>query len=270
MKKKNMKIRLYIMLFLFCVMLLIALFGDALVPFDPYQQDLLHSLSKPDTLHWLGTDRYGRDVFSRIIAGGKITIFSSLLLVMITALTGTMIGMLGGYWGGKVDTVCMRIGDFFLAFPAMVFAIAVAGILSSGLSGAVFALACVSWPKYARLTRTATMSIKQETYFLALRLSGCSHMQILFKHIIPEVAAIILITATQDIAAMIMELAGLSFLGLGAQAPAAEWGAMMADGTNMLQLYPWVILAPGMAILVTVMVFHLLGDTLRDYFELKR
>lgn len=270
MKKKRLKIRLLVMLFLLGLILLVALFGDYLVPFDPDHQDLFHALSKPDALHWLGTDRYGRDVFSRIITGGKITIFSSLFVVVIISLIGTMVGMIGGYWGGIVDTLCMRISDLFLAFPVMVFAIAVAGILSSGLSGAIFALACVSWPKYARLARTVTMSIKQETCFLAWRLSGCSHWQILLKHIVPEVAAIILITATQDIATMIMELAGLSFLGLGAQAPAAEWGAMMADGTNMLQLYPWVILAPGMAIFITVMVFHLLGDTLRDYFNLKR
>lgn len=252
------------------IVMAVALFSEHLVPYDPYLQNLQKALQPPNQFHILGTDRYGRDIFSRILTGGKITIFSSLLLVMFVAGAGTFIGLISGYFGGIIDNLLMRISDVFLAFPAMVFAIAVAGVLSGGLFNAVLALACISWPKYARIARTATLNIKNQTYFAALQLVGCSHRQIILKHIFPHIVPVIAVSALLDIGTMMMELAGLSFLGLGALPPMAEWGAMMAEGTNMLQLYPWVIIAPGIAIFMTVMLFNLFGDALRDYMDYRK
>ena len=266
-KKDYTKIKLMIFIVFVILVLLIALFSKYIVPFDPYKQDLSHALATPDHIHLLGTDRYGRDMLSRVIMGGQTTIFSSLLLVIIVTVTGSVIGIFCGYYGGKIDTVLMRISDVFLAFPGMVFAIAVAGVLSGGLVNAIIALACISWPKYARVARSQTMTVKNMPYISAVQLAGCSSFQIMFKHILPNIISTILVTAILDIGTMIMELAGLSFLGLGATPPIAEWGSMMADGRSMLQLSPWVIMAPGAAIFITVMLFNLLGDTLRDYLD---
>lgn len=266
----NQKRKLIILSVIIFIVLAVALLSKHFVPYDPNLQNLQESLQPPNHLHILGTDRYGRDVFSRVLTGGKITIFSSLLLVMFVAGIGTFIGVISGYFGGIIDSLLMRISDIFLAFPSMVFAIAVSGMLSGGLFNAILALGCISWPKYARIARTATLNIKNQTYFSALQLSGCSHLQIIVKHIFPHIVSIIIVSALLDIGTMMMELAGLSFLGLGALPPMAEWGAMMAEGTNMLQLYPWVIIAPGVAIFITVMIFNLFGDALRDYMDHRR
>lgn len=266
-KKDYIKMKLMIFIVLVAFVLFIVLFAKYIVPFDPYKQNLNNVLKAPNQTHLLGTDRYGRDLLSRIIVGGQTTIFSSLLLVMIITVLGSIIGLLCGYYGGRIDTVLMRISDVFLAFPGMVFAIAVAGVLSGGLSSAIIALACISWPKYARIARSQTMTVKNMPYIAAAKLSGCSSMQIMVKHILSNIISPIIITAILDIGTMIMELAGLSFLGLGATPPMAEWGSMMSDGRSMLQLYPWVIISPGIAIFITVMLFNLLGDTLRDYLD---
>jgi ABC-type dipeptide/oligopeptide/nickel transport system permease subunit len=161
----------------------------------------------------------------------------------------------------------MRISDIFLAFPGMVFAIAVAGVLSGGLTNAIVALACVSWPKFARLARGQVMTIKSNPFIAAAKLSGSGTLKIMVKHILPNIAGSIVVTAVLDIGTMIMEIAGLSFLGLGATPPTAEWGSMMSNGRSMLQTCPWTILAPGFAIFITVVVFNLLGDTVRDVLD---
>ena len=161
----------------------------------------------------------------------------------------------------------MRISDIFLAFPGMVFAIAVAGVLGGGIVNAVISLALISWPKFSRLARGQVLAIKNNSYIHAAKLNGCSHVKIIFKHIFPNILGIIIVTATLDIGVMMMELAGLSFLGLGAMPPTAEWGSMMSNGRSMIQSAPWVIFAPGLAIFITVIIFNLLGDTLRDFLN---
>lgn len=206
-------------------------------------------------------------MLSRVILGAQTTVFSSLLLVLIITVVGTAIGMLCGYFGGKLDDLLMRISDVFLAFPGMVFAIAVAGVLSGGLKSAVVALACISWPKFARLARSQVLTVKEMPYIAAAKLAGCSSGKILMKHIFPNIAGTMIVTAVLDIGTMIMELAGLSFLGLGATPPVAEWGSMMSNGRSMLQTCPWIILAPGAAIFITVALFNLLGDTVRDVLD---
>ena len=267
LKKNKIKIKLYILLFIVSILFIVALFGEYIVPNDPYAQDLSNALSPPSKEFIFGTDRYGRCLFSRVVVGAKTTMFSSLGLVVIIATFGTIVGAVCGYMGGKVDEVVMRISDIFLAFPGMVFAIAVAGVLGGGIVNAVISLALISWPKFSRLARGHVLTIKNSAYVQAAKLSGCSHMKIIFKHIFPNILGPIIVTATLDIGVMMMELAGLSFLGLGAMPPTAEWGSMMSNGRSMIQSSPWVIFAPGFAIFITVIIFNLLGDTVRDYLD---
>ena len=184
-------------------------------------------------------------MLSRVIIGGQTSIFSALILVGIIAVAGTLLGLLCGYFGGALDAVIMRVSDICLAFPGLVFAMAVAAVLQGGIQNAVIALAAVSWPKYARLARSQTLTVKNLTYIQAAKLSGTSSFGILFRHILPNIAGPVLVTAMLDIGTMMMEIAALSFLGLGAQPPTAEWGSMMSSGRSMLQTYPWVVLTPG-------------------------
>ncbi len=249
------------------LLLLAAMFAPCLTPCDPYEQDLSRALCPPSRAHLLGTDRYGRDMLSRVIMGSQTTIFSALALIAIITAAGGAVGIFCGWRGGKPDTFLMRISDIFLAFPGMVFAIAAASVMSGGIVNAVAALACISWPKYARITRSQVMMIKHTPYISAAKLSGCGPGKMIFKHIIPNIAGPVIVTAVLDIGTMIMEIAGLSFLGLGAAPPTAEWGSMMSSGRSMLQTSPWVILAPGCAIFLTVMIFNLAGDTVRDVLD---
>ena len=225
------------------------------------------ALRAPGPGHLLGTDRYGRDLLSRIIMGGQSSIFSTFALVTLVSVIGTSVGVACGWRGGVLDTVLMRASDVFLAFPGLVFALAVAGVLGGGMQNAVIALAAISWPKYARIARGLTLAQKDATYLAAARLSACTDAQLIFRHILHNIVGPILVTAMLDIGTMMMELAGLSFLGLGAQPPLAEWGSMMSGNRNLLQTAPWTILAPGVAIFVTVMIFNLLGDTIRDWID---
>lgn len=266
-RRDNTRKKLVLFGALAAALLLVSLFAGQLCPYDPYAQDLDIAMQPPSAEHPLGTDRYGRDMLSRVIIGSQSSIFSTLLLVAVICVAGTAVGVLCGWRGGWTDTVVMRISDLFLAFPGLVFALAVAGMLGGGLHNAIIALAAISWPKYARLARGQTLAQKNMPYLSAVRLAGCRTSQIIFRHILPNIAGPILVTAALDIGTMMMELAGLSFLGLGAKAPMAEWGSMMSDGRSALQTTPWVILAPGGAIFVSVMVFNLLGDTLRDYMD---
>ena len=268
-KKNSTEVRLIFFLILVMILLLITLFADKLVPYDPYAQDLGQAMLPPSALHWMGTDQYGRDMFSRVVIGAQTSIFSTLALVSVISVFGTIVGTLCGYYGGLLDSVVMRISDVCLAFPGLVFALAIAALLGGGVSNAVIALAVISWPKYARVARSQTLALKSSSFVSAARLSGCSSMQMILRHILPNSLGPILVTAMLDIGTMMMELAGLSFLGLGAQPPTAEWGNMMSGGRSMLQTYPWLVLSPGFAIFLTVVIFNLLGDTVRDYTDPK-
>ena len=241
----------------------------ALTSFDPYAQDLSRALMPPNDVNWLGTDRYGRDVLSRVIVGSQTTLCASLLLLASIVTIGSAIGAIGGLLGGRLDTFLMRMSDVFLAFPQMVFAIAAAGALGGGLFNAALALALIGWTKYARLSRGLVLTLRSMPYINSARMSGASSTAILLDHVLPNIAGPILVTAALDLGTIIMELAGLSFLGLGAMPPTAEWGAMMNNGRSMLQTAPWMILSPGAAIFLTVSIFNLLGDKLRDVLDPK-
>ena len=190
-----------------------------------------------------------------------------MLLVVGITVIGTIVGIICGWNGKKLDTILMRISDIFLAFPGLVFALAVAAVMGGGVQNAVIALGAISWPKYARIARSQTLAQKESLYMRAAILSGCSTGKLILKHILPNITGPILVTAMLDIGTMMMELAGLSFLGLGAKPPVAEWGSMMSDTRNLLTTHPWVTFAPGIAIFLSVMVFNLLGDTVRDLLD---
>lgn len=268
-KKNHTKTKLIFLISVAALLMAVALFSDKFCMYDPYAQDLSLSQLPPSINHILGTDRYGRDMFSRVVAGSRISIYGTLFIVFATAFFGTAIGILCGMKGGAFDSVLMRISDLFLAFPSLVFALAVAGVLGGGIQNAVIALVVISWPKFARLARGLTLSEKSSSYIKAAKLSGSSTAKILFKHILPNISGPILVTAVLDIGVIMMELAGLSFLGLGVKPPMAEWGSMINEGRSMLQVAPWMALAPGGAIFITVMIFNLMGDTLRDYLDPK-
>ena len=269
-RKNHVKEKLIFFATLTLLLLIVAAFASKICPYDPYAQDLLQAQKPPSAEHLLGTDRYGRDMLSRVLVGSTTSIYATLLLVVIVTVMGTMIGLICGWCGGIVDMVLMRISDLFLAFPSLVFALAVAAVLGGGTQNAVIALAVIGWPKFARLARGLTLAQKDSPYLMAVKMSGSSTAKILWKHVLPNIAGQILVTAVLDIGTMMMELAGLSFLGLGVQPPAAEWGSMINDGRSMLQISPWMVLAPGAAIFITVMIFNLLGDTLRDYMDPKQ
>lgn len=268
-RKNRIRVRLTLFLILAAALLLVAIFADKIVPYDPYAQDLSKSLLPPSAEHWMGTDRYGRDMFSRVVVGAQTSIFSTLALVGVISVFGTAVGTLCGYYGGAMDSVVMRISDVCLAFPGLVFALAIAAMLGGGVGNAVLALAVISWPKYARVARSQTLALKSSGFVSAARLSGDNSMQMILRHILPNILGPILVTAMLDIGTMMMELAGLSFLNLGAQPPTAEWGNMMSGGRSMLQTYPWLVLSPGFAIFLSVVIFNLLGDTVRDYMDPK-
>ena len=268
-KKDTVKTRLIVFGTLAAILLVCSVFCEYLTPYDPYLQDLSNAKAPPSAEHLFGTDRYGRDMLSRVIAGSRTSIYSTLLLVAIVTAFGTCVGVFCGWHGGWIDTVLMRISDMFLAFPGLVFALAVAGVLGGGLQNAIIALAAISWPKYARIARSQTLSQKETSWLKAAKLSGSGTWKMIFKHILPNIFGPILVTSMLDIGTMMMELAGLSFLGLGAKPPTAEWGSMMSDTRSLLATHPWVTLSPGFAIFISVMIFNLLGDMIRDYADPK-
>ena len=268
-KKNRIWMKLIVFAGLAAALLLITIFAKYICPYDPYAQDLSQAMQPPSATHPMGTDTYGRDMLSRVLIGAQTSISSTFALVAIITVFGTVVGIFCGYYGGIVDSVMMRISDVCLAFPGLVFAMAVAAILDGGVRNAVIALALISWPKYSRIARGQTLSIKNLPYMQASQLAGDSVLQMIFRHVLPNIAGPILVTSMLDIGTMMMEIAGLSFLGLGAQPPVAEWGSMMSSGRSMLQTYPWIVLSPGLAIFVSVVIFNLLGDTIRDYMDPK-
>ena len=251
------------------LILITSLFSAQLAPYDPYATDPQLILKAPSAEHLLGTDNYGRDILSRILAGGKTSIFAALFIILVAGSLGSLIGLLAGYYHGRMDAMLMRVTDIFQAFPDIVLAIAVAGVLGGGLVNAVLALILTTWTQYARIARSAAVAAKEETYIQAARLSGCSDARILFGHILLNIAGPLVVTAVLHVSTMMMGLAGLSYLGIGVQIPAAEWGAMISEGQKYLQQAPWAALAPSAVMVAVMMVFNMFGDQLRDLLDPK-
>lgn len=246
----------------------VALFAPFFALQDPYEAVLADALQAPSSAHWFGTDKLGRDLFSRVIYGTRTSLTAAFLLVGVIMTVGTVLGVLAGYYGGVWDAVIMCLADVMLSFPGLVLAVAVAGILGTNMKNAVFAIAMVSWPKYARLARSLVLKVCSQDYVAAARVAGSKNCYIIRSCLLPNVLPNILITGTTDIGSVMLEIAGLSFLGFGAQPPAAEWGMMLNEGRIYMTSAPWLMLFPGAAIFITVMVFNLLGDSLRDWMEI--
>lgn len=249
--------------------ILSAVFAPLLAPYDPDTADMGNAFQSPDEDHWFGTDKLGRDVFSRVLFGTRVSLAASLLLVSSIFVIGTTLGVIAGYFGGKIDTVIMRLSDMMISFPGMVLAIAVAGILGASVINAIIAIMIVSWTKYARLARSLVLKIRHKDFVYAAEVTGTKTSRILLRHMIPNVIPTLVITATTDIGTMILELAGLSFLGFGAQPPTPEWGLMLNEGRAYMLSCPWLMIFPGLAICLVVIVFNLLGDSLRDILDPK-
>ena len=245
--------------------IVVAIFAPLIAPFDPLAQTFAPSQS-PSASHLFGTDELGRDVLSRVLYGSRVSVPIALLLVALAASIGGVIGALAGYFRGVVDGVFMRTSDLVFAFPPIILAMVVAAVLGRGLQNAALAIVVVAWPSYARVVRGLVLSVGDSEYVQSARLLGSSARRTLFRDVLPNVAGPVLVLATLDLANAILLLSGLSFLGLGAQPPRAEWGSMVADGAQYFQWW-WIGTFPGLAIFTAVLAFNFLGDSLRDLFD---
>ncbi len=247
--------------------------GGGLAPLlathSPYVQSLQERLQPPSLAHWLGTDEFGRDIYSRILYGARITLLIVGLVAVTAAPIGLLIGTIAGYVGGWVDTVLMRLTDVVLAFPKLILALAFVAALGPGIENAIIAIAITSWPPYARIARAETLTVRQSDFIAAIRLQGASTARIIVGHIMPLCLSSLIVRVTLDMAGIILTAAGLGFLGLGAQPPMPEWGAMISTGRQFLLAQWWVATIPGIAILLVSLGFNLLGDGLRDVLDPK-
>lgn len=259
----------FISFFFVIFLILLALIGPFIVPYDIAEPDYENVLSGPSTTHWAGTDAYGRDIFSRIIAGTQISLYVGLTSVLLGAVGGTFLGIIAGYYGKWIDRVIMRICDVLFAFPGILLAIGIIAILGPGLGNVIIAVAIFSIPVFARIVRSSTLAVKSTLYVEATKSIGAKPKRIIWKHIFPGTLSSVIVYFTMRIGSAILTAASLSFLGLGAQPPSPEWGAMLSGGRDYLNIAPHVTIFPGLAIFITVLAFNLLGDGLRDALDPK-
>ncbi|PCD81420.1 peptide ABC transporter permease [Lysinibacillus fusiformis] len=248
---------------------LLAIIGPFIAPQGINEQELTKRLLAPSADHWFGTDDFGRDIFSRIIHGARISLWVGFFSVILSVIMGSLLGIIAGYYGKWIDTIISRIFDIMLAFPSMLLAIAVVSVLGPSLQNALIAIAIINVPNFGRLIRSKVLSVKEEEYIVAAKAIGMRDSRILFSHILPNSITPIIVQGTLAIATAIIEAAALGFLGLGAQAPAPEWGKMLADARKFLLNAPWTMIFPGIAIMLTVLGFNLMGDGLRDALDPK-
>jgi len=252
------------------LIVLAAIFAPLLATHDPFAQDLGQRLLAPGVNgHLLGSDSLGRDIYSRLLFGARISIYIVLLVAMVAPLVGLVVGTVSGYAGGWVDVVLMRFTDIFLAFPRLVLALAFVAALGAGIENAVLAISLTAWPPYARIARAETLTIRSADFIHAIRLQGAGPVRIVTQHIWPLCISSLVIRVTLDMAGIILTAAGLGFLGLGAQPPSPEWGAMISEGRKYILDYWWVATIPGLAIFMISLAFNLLGDGLRDVLDPK-
>jgi peptide/nickel transport system permease protein len=247
--------------------ILLAIFAPLLAPYDFKEQNLAERLQPPSSKHLFGTDDFGRDIFSRVIYGARISLWVGFFSVLGSVIVGSMLGIIAGYYGRWIDGIISRLFDIMLAFPSILLAIGIVAVLGPSLQNALIAIAVINIPNFGRLIRSRVLSIKQEEYVMAAKAIGMSDMRILFHHILPNSMAPIIVQGTLAIATAIIEAAALGFLGLGAQPPNPEWGKMLADSKDFLTQAPWTMVFPGIAIMLTVLGFNLMGDGLRDALD---
>jgi len=266
----------YLALFLVGLFLFAVLFGAWLTPHDPFKTNLKMSLRPPfwetngSMEYVLGTDSIGRDILSRLIYGARITLSVSLVAIGLAGLIGVLAGLFSGYFGGWVDTISMRLTDIFLSLPGIMLALLLVVIMSPGLKSVILAISLTAWPSYARLVRGEVLSIKELDFIKLARTTGCSHKRILVSHIFPNLINTLIVVITLELGRVIVLAATLSFLGLGLQPPSAAWGLMLAEGRKYITYAWWLVTFPGIAILLTVLGFNLVGDWLRDILDPKQ
>ncbi len=252
-----------------CMLLLMALLAPVLAPYDPLAQDLYQRLQPPSADHWLGTDDFGRDILSRIVFGSRISLRIGLIAISLALTGGTLFGLVAGYRGGMVDMLIMRSMDLMLAFPSILLAIAIVAVIGPGIENAILAVSIVLVPQFARLVRSSVLTVREATYVEAARALGATESRLLFYSILPNCTAPLIVQTTLGMGTAILDAAGLSFLGLGAQPPVPEWGAMLSGGRELLLRAPWVMTFPGLAIFTVVLGLNLFGDGLRDALDPK-
>lgn len=254
---------------LIIILAILAVIGPWIAPQGINEQDFALKLQGPTTEHWFGTDDFGRDVFSRILHGLSITFRIGFVSVAIAGTVGTVIGIISGYYGGKIDAIIMRIMDILLAFPSIILALAIVATLGPGLNNIILAVAISAFPVFARIARGSTLSVKKLEYIDAVKALGASDTRIIFKHILPNTMSPLIVQSTLSIATGVLSAAGLSFLGLGVSPPSPEWGAMLNSGKVYMFQAPHMTYAPGLAIVLFVLAFNLFGDGLRDALDPK-
>ncbi|USK52493.1 ABC transporter permease subunit [Bacillus sp. CMF12] len=250
-------------------LLIVIIIAPIIAPFDPNQVNMGDRLKPMSIDHFFGTDHLGRDVFSRILAGAQTTVGMSFLVLAILLLIGVPIGLVSGFAGGKIDRLLMRVVDAFMAFPDYIAAIILSGLLGPGMFNLIFAIVMVKWVGYARLARSTVLTEKQKDYILIAKVNGVGSMNILRKHMIPHVLGNVMVLATLDAGKIILMIASLSYIGLGAQPPTPEWGAMLNEAKAFFYNAPQLMLIPGLSIMLIVLIFNLAGDYLRDHYDVK-
>lgn len=249
--------------------LFLAVFGDLLAPWDPEYSNMSMAFIKPCADHWFGTDQLGRDIFSRILSGTKISLLVGISAVAYSLIIGTILGSVAGYFGGRVDGFIMRCMDIMLSIPSILLAITLMAALGKGLDKAIIAIGTVSIPEYARIVRSSILSVKENDYVAAAKVIGNSDRRIIFRHILPNVVSSIVVRATLGISTAILDTAALGFLGMGVQPPMAEWGDMLGRARTYIFSAPYTLIFPGLAITLAVLAFNLFGDGLRDALDPK-
>jgi peptide/nickel transport system permease protein len=252
------------------IFLLLTLLAPILVPYDPYDQDLSSALSPPSATHWLGTDQYGRDVLSRVIFGSRTALLAIVVANGLALILGCILGLIGGFFGGSLDAVIMRLVDVLLAFPYLLLALIIVAALGPSLTNSMIAIGIVYAPQYARLIRGQVLSIRSADYVRAARAIGVTSTIIVIRHVLPNSFTPVIVMATLQAGSVIVETAGLSFLGLGAQPPSPDWGALLADGHNFFLTAWWIATFPGLAIFCVVLGFNLVGDALQAQLDPRR
>lgn len=263
---KQFTVFLFLALFIIMVAIFAPVFAKGI---DPLKGNLTDALLEPSGEHIFGTDKLGRDIFARVIYGARVSLASTFSVVVLVFLIGTVLGVIAGYFRGWVDAVLMRLADMMLAFPGLVLALAVAGIMGASVRNAIIAIVIVSWTKYARLARSLVLKIRDRDYVSAAVVTGSKTPYMLLRYMLPNALPTLIITAATDIGSMMLELAALSFLGFGAKPPTPEWGYMLNEGRASMQTAPWLMLFPGLAIFIVVVVFNMLGDSIRDILDPK-
>jgi peptide/nickel transport system permease protein len=251
------------------IVTLAAIFAAQVAPYNPTRQDFRVEREPPSAEHWMGTDEFGRDVLSRVIWGARASLAAGAVAASIALVVGLVLGMVAAYYGGGTDSVIMRVMDILLAFPYILLAIAVVAILGPGLLNAMIAIGIVYVPHYARVVRGAVLSVRAREYVEAARALGARDDRVMVQHVLPNTLAPVIVQTTLNVGTAIIDTAGLSFLGLGTQPPTPDWGNMLSAGRSYVIDSPWIATFPGLAILVTVLAFNLMGDALRDAFDPK-